>query len=51
MFVIAIGENVDYLRLSQIVQRNYMIADKSHKELEPYLSFAASYIRVNSGKN
>ena len=50
MFVIAIGDNVDYLRLGQIVQRNYMIADKSHKELEPYLSSAASYIRMNSGK-
>ena len=51
MFVIAIGDNVDYLRLGQIVQRNYMIADTSHKELEPYLSSAASYIRVNSGNN
>ena len=51
IFVIAIGENVDYVRLGQIVPRNYMIVDKSHKALEPYLPFAASYVRVNSGKN
>ena len=50
MFVIAIGENMDYLRLNQIVPRINIISDKSHEALEPYLSSAASYIRVNSGK-
>lgn len=50
IFVIAIGEDVDYSRLYQIVERNHIITDKSHAALEPYLPSAASYIRVKSGK-
>ena len=50
MFVIAIGESIDYLSLGQIVPRNNMITDESHETLVPYLSSAASYIRVNSGR-
>lgn len=50
VFVIAIGDGVDYSRLNQIVRRTNIIADKSHEALEPYLSSAASYIRVNSGE-
>ena len=51
IFAIPIGEEVDYLRLNQIVGSNNIIADKSHKSLEPYLPPSASYIRVKSGKN
>ena len=50
IFVIAIGVSLDYLKLNQIVPRKNLIVDKSYKALEPYLPFAASYIRVNSGK-
>lgn len=50
VFVIGIGEKVDYLRLGQIVPRSNMITDESHEALEPYLSSAASYIRVKSGR-
>ena len=50
IFVIAIGVSLDYLKLNQIVPRKNLIVDKTYKALEPYLPFAASYIRVNSGK-
>ncbi|XP_068690493.1 collagen alpha-3(VI) chain-like [Montipora foliosa] len=48
MFVISFGEDVNYATLGQIVQRKNLITDKSYDALEPYLPFAASYIRVNS---
>ena len=51
VFVIAIGEGVDYSRLNQIVGNRNIIVDKSREALEPYLSSAASYIRANSGKD
>jgi len=51
VFVIAIGEGIDSSRLNQIVGGRNIIEDKSQEALQPYLSSAASYIRVNSGKN
>ena len=51
VFVIATGEGIDYSRLNQIVERRNIIEDKSRETLQPYLSSAASYIRVNSGKD
>lgn len=50
VFVIAIGDGVDYSKLNQIVGSSNIIEDKSSEALQPYLSSAASYIRVNSGK-
>lgn len=50
VFVIATGEGIDYSRLNQLVDGRNIIEDKSRETLQPYLSSAASYIRVNSGK-
>ncbi|XP_067020859.1 collagen alpha-4(VI) chain-like isoform X2 [Acropora muricata] len=49
MFVISIGQKVDYARLDQMVPRSSLITDKTHRTLEPYLQFAASYVRMKSG--
>lgn len=49
MFVISIGQKVDYTRLDQMVPRSSLITDKTHRTLEPYLQFAASYVRMKSG--
>lgn len=49
MFVISIGQKVDYARLDQMVPRSFLITDKTHRSLEPYLQFAASYVRMKSG--
>ena len=51
VFVIATGEGIDYSRLNQIAEGRNIIEDKSRETLQPYLSSAASYIRVNSGKD